>query len=344
MIQELKVFILEMDAFLQLYPQRSDALKSYVTQATDVAKLIPARVNSRNINKGTYGHVLVFAGSKAVAGAPVMVAEAAMRTGAGLVTLVVPESIRIPVMSRVSSAVMTRALPENTHGNFGNNSSAVSLLLIRKATSVAIGPGIGLEAETFFFLKAMIENCSLPLVLDADALTLLSREPDRGASLMKRRQAPSILTPHPGEMARLLGLTTPVVQADRIHAVMTAAKTYACVVMLKGAGTLIATPDGSLYENPTGNPGMATGGTGDVLTGVVAALLSQKLEPFPAAFVGAYLHGLAGDLAAKSIGTFTGLIATDVIAHLPKAIAESQRNQNGEMGSPSDLMPEIFWE
>jgi NAD(P)H-hydrate repair Nnr-like enzyme with NAD(P)H-hydrate dehydratase domain len=138
--------------------RESDALKPYVTQIADIAKLIPARVNSRNINKGTYGHVVVFAGSKDVAGAPVMVADAAMRTGAGLVTLTVPESIKIPVMSHVSSVVMTRTLPENAEGNFGNNSSDVLLSLIRKATSVAVGPGIGLGAETFFFLKEIIEN------------------------------------------------------------------------------------------------------------------------------------------------------------------------------------------
>ena len=161
----------------------------------------------------------------------------------------------------------------------------------------------------------------MPLVIDADALNCLALEPDRGASVVKGRPAATVLTPHPGEMGRLLGTDTKAVQADRRAAVEQAARDYGCPVLLKGARTLIADPSGRLAVNMTSNPGMATGGAGDVLSGVIATLLAGKLDAWESAAAGAYLHGLAGDLAAAGQGGSAGLIATDLLDHLPAAIA-----------------------
>ena len=245
---------------------RADHIKVFTTEPGDVARWLPARVNGRDSNKGKFGHVLVLAGSGGFVGAPVMVAEAAARTGAGLVTLAIPEGIHQAAMSRVSPVVMTRGLAQSAEGTFGPEAVDAALKLAEKATSVALGPGIGTGQDAAAFVRAFVPRCPVPLVIDADALTLLSQEPDRGASLVKNRPAPTILTPHPGEMARLLGTDTKAVQADRRAAVTQAAETYGCVALLKGARTLIAAPDGTLYLNTTSNPGMATGGAGDVLT------------------------------------------------------------------------------
>jgi hydroxyethylthiazole kinase-like uncharacterized protein yjeF len=298
-----------------------------LTQASyqDIAKWIPLRINGRDINKGTYGHLVVISGSKGFAGAPVMVAEAATRTGAGLVTLVVPIGIQQAIMSKVSPVVITRGLPETADGMFGEEAVELALSLASNATAVALGPGLGQTSQVANLLRELLSRCHLPMVLDADALDLLAREPDRGVVILNRRKSTTILTPHPGEMGRLLGMTTQAVQEDREGAILSAARAYNCFVVLKGSQTLIASPDGSLYLNNSGNPGMATGGSGDVLTGVIGALLAQKLEPLQAAVTGPFIHGVAGDLAEIEIGGSTGLIATDLIFYLPKAIARCQK-------------------
>jgi NAD(P)H-hydrate epimerase len=282
------------------------------------------RVNGRDTNKGTFGHVAIFAGSNGFSGAPVLVAEGAARTGAGLVTLAVPESIQQAVMSHVSPVVMTRGLNQAGQGSLCLEALESALRLANQVKAAALGPGIGHGDNVAAFTRSFIEQCQVPLVLDADAINLLASEPDRGALLIRGRGHPTVLTPHPAEMGRLLGITTKAVEEDRRSAVTTAAKNYECVVLLKGARTLIASPDGTLYLNTTGNPGMATGGTGDVLTGVIVALLAQGLEPLRAAVAGGYLHGMAGDLASSIQGGTTGIIATDLIAHLPQSIAVCQ--------------------
>ncbi len=302
---------------------RADPISVFQTEAADVARWLPRRVNGRDSNKGKFGHVLALAGSGGFVGAPVMVAEAAARGGAGLVTLAIPEGIHQAAMSRVSPVVMTRGLPQSGEGTFGQEAVDAALRLAEKATAVALGPGLGHGPEVAAFVRNFVARCAVPMVIDADALTLLSLEPERGASSVKGRSAPTILTPHPGEMGRLLGTDTEAVQTDRRAAVTQAAGGYGCVVLLKGARTLICDRDGTLYINTTSNPGMATGGAGDVLTGLLSALLAQRLEPLDAAACGAYVHGLAGDLAAAEAGR-TGLIATDLIYHLPHAIALCQ--------------------
>ena len=293
------------------------------TEASDVAKWLPARVNGRDSNKGTFGHVTVFAGSAGFAGAPALAAEAAARTGAGLVTLAVPLGIQKAVMARVSPVVMTQGLAETEGGTFSKTALDAALKLAAKGTAAALGPGLGgsEDADTRAFVREFVSQCPVPLVIDADALNCLALEHDRGASLLKSRTAATILTPHPREMGRLLGIDTKNVQADRRAAVEQAVSAYGCVVLLKGARTLIASPDGRLAVNMTSNPGMATGGAGDVLTGLTATLLGSEIAAWEAASAAAYLHGLSGDLAAARQGGSAGLIATDLIDLLPAAIA-----------------------
>lgn len=294
-----------------------------MTEASDVAQWLPARVNGRDSNKGKFGHVTVFAGSAGFAGAPTLSAEAAARAGAGLVTLAVPRSIQNALMARVSPVVMTKGLAETLDGTFDVSAVEEALKLAGKGTAAAIGPGLGgtENDKTRAFVREFVSRCPVPLVIDADALNSLSLEPDRGVSVVGSRPAATVLTPHPGEMGRLLGIGTKSVQSGRRAAAEQAARDYGCPVILKGARTLIASPDGRLAINTTSNPGMATGGAGDVLTGLLAALLGFEIVPWEAAAVGAYLHGLAGDLAAAAQGGPAGLIATDLIHFLPAAIA-----------------------
>lgn len=294
-----------------------------ITEAADVARWLPARVNGRDSNKGQFGHVTVFAGSSGFVGAPTLTSEAAARTGAGLVTLAVPEGIQNALMARVSPVVMTQGLAQTEMGTFARAAVDAALTLAAKGTAAALGPGLGGpdSEETRAFVREFVARCPVPLVVDADALNCLALEPDRGASVVKARPAATVLTPHPGEMGRLLGTDTKAVQADRRAAVEQAARLYGCPVLLKGARTLIADPSGRLAVNTTSNPGMATGGSGDVLSGVIATLLAGKLSPWESAAAGAYLHGLAGDLVIAQQGGPAGLIATDLIDHLPVAIA-----------------------
>jgi NAD(P)H-hydrate epimerase len=303
--------------------EKSD-IQIFSTEQPEIAAWLPRRIEGRDVNKGTFGHVMVFAGSRGFAGAPTLVAESAARTGAGLVTVAVPDDLLKAVMSRVSPVVMTSGLAQAPGGTFSKAALEPALAFLEAKTVAAIGPGLGSGDEVAAFAREFISRCPVPLVIDADALNLLSQEPDHGLSLVKKRTAATILTPHPGEMSRLLGLTTKSVQNDRKNAALKIAQSYNCVVLLKGSRTLIATPEGQIYINTTGNAGMATGGMGDVLSGVIAGLLAQKLSPEKAAIAGAYIHGRAGELAATQQGGTTGVIATDLISMLPKAISQLQ--------------------
>jgi len=292
-------------------------------QASDVARWLPPRAEGRDSNKGTFGTALLFAGSQGLIGAAVLCAEAAARTGAGLVTLAVPQDAQSAVMSRISPVVMTRGLPQTEHGAFALSALEPALALTERGKAAGIGPGLGgtHDDQTRAFVRGFVSRCPLPLVIDADALNILSLEDDHGAALVKSRTAPTILTPHPGEMGRLLGIDTPAVQAGRREHVERAAALFGCTVLLKGARTLIASPDGSLWVNAIGNAGMASGGMGDTLTGIITALLACGLDAGEAAAAGAYLHGLAGDLVRDAQGGKAGLLATDIIDTVPHAIA-----------------------
>ncbi len=308
---------------------KNSKIKTALTEATDVGQVLPFRVNGRDTNKGSFGHAVAFAGSVGFTGAPILVAEAAGRAGAGLVTLAVPESVQEIVATHVSPVVMPRGLKQSSLGTFSPGSVQTALSLCEKASAVAVGPGIGTDDEVLQFVSSLVGSCKAPLVIDADALNCLSKLHDHGVSAIKSRNATTILTPHPGEMGRLLGVAVKEIEADRKSSVTRAARLFGCVVILKGSRTLIADAGGFLWVNTTGNSGMSTGGMGDALTGVTVALLAQSLAALDAAFAGVYLHGLAGDLAAAalcgSMGT-VGLIATDLIAYLPQAISECQRS------------------
>lgn len=247
----------------------------------------------RDLHKGDCGKILIYAGSKGMAGAAVLCARAALRTGAGLVRVSVPEEL-FPILQI--------GIPEATC-----LSRERLLEDLMQYTAIVIGPGLGVDAKDGVLIKKILRATDKPVVLDADGLNLLKGELD----VMKEARAKLILTPHPGEAARLLERKTAEINRDRLKSAMELASRTGSITVLKGAGSVVATPEGKTYINTTGNPGMATGGSGDVLSGIIAALAGQGLNRESAATAGVYLHGLAGDLAADQMGEY-GLIATDI--------------------------------
>lgn len=263
-------------------------------------------------NKGTFGRVLIVAGSRGMSGAAVLCSTAALRGGAGLVRLAVPEGI-LTIVAAANPCYTTAPLPQDARGHLSAAALPELLELMRGNSVAALGPGLGQNVELSDTIATILEQTTTPLVLDADALNNLV---DRLDALRKHRGS-IVITPHPGEFARLLGCDIDAVQARRQELAAEFARTHGVVVVLKGHGTVV-TDGRRVYVNTTGNPGMATGGTGDVLCGLIAALLGQKLEAFAAAQLGVYLHGRAGDLTREQIGE-TSLIATDLLDYLPRA-------------------------
>jgi len=285
-------------------------------------------------NKGDYGHVGIFAGSRGMAGAPAMVARAAQRVGAGLVTVLAPESVQ-PTIGAKLDEQMTIPLPE-TDGAANEAAFETLAHFAQKATVFCIGPGLTTEPGTVALVHRLLTKLQKPIVLDADGLNALAQNPGILAGRPEDPRAPLILTPHPGEAARLLGTSIADVQSNRIASVCELARRYRAIAILKGRFTLIADPEGHVCINTSGNPGMATGGMGDTLTGILGGLLAQTLAPGrdapdenafrnatgppeEIAALGVHLHGLAGDLAAAQHGE-TGLVTSDLIACLPAAI------------------------
>jgi NAD(P)H-hydrate epimerase len=276
------------------------------------------RLPSRSLegHKGDYGHVLVLGGSPGMTGAVALAGEAALRTGAGLVTVGVPAALNNIIEQKLTE-VMSRPLPQTASGRL--NPDAVSALedLLPRISVIAVGPGLSQYPEAAEFMGRLLQRAKVPLVIDADGLNALAGEPD----LVKDIKAPLVLTPHPGEMARLMRTTVREVQSGRIEMARTAASRWGATVVLKGAGTVIAGTSGEILVNTTGNPGLASGGTGDVLTGIIASLIAQGVSPGEAAGIGAFVHGRAGDLAREERG-MRGLIASDVIQHLPSVLKQ----------------------
>lgn len=276
-------------------------------------------------HKGDFGHVLLVAGSRGMLGAAILAARAASRAGAGLVTLALPESLQEAAAGHVPEA-MTLGLTQTRAGSIAPEACGQlhKESASKKWNVLAIGPGLGQHPDTERALIAMLGRLRLPAVIDADGLNLLSRHRRTEIrQLFAHREAPCILTPHPGEMSRLLAETTEVVQATREHSVRTLARELGCVCLLKGRLTLVS--DGErIHDNATGNPGLAKGGTGDVLTGIIAGLWAQRLKGSPddrgfeAAAFGAWLHGTAADVAAQA-GSQAALLASDVTQALPAA-------------------------
>jgi hydroxyethylthiazole kinase-like uncharacterized protein yjeF len=269
---------------------------------------------SPDSHKGDFGHVLVVAGSPGKTGAAHLAALGALRSGAGLVTVATPASSQ-PIVAAMAPEYMTEALVES---NGGIDPSAVDRLLEIARDVIALGPGLGLAPSTRQFIRTLVDRAPMPLVVDADGLNAFADDPDR---LSGREGRDVIITPHPGEMGRLIGMSAAEVQASRLEVARNFAAAHHLYVVLKGHRTLIATPDEKIFINPTGNAGMATGGTGDVLTGMIAAWLAQLLDAEAACKLAVYLHGMAGDLAEADEGE-VAMTSADVAGHLGDAILE----------------------
>jgi len=288
--------------------------RQFLLSAEDIRGYLPPR--PADTHKGRTGHLLVVAGSPGKTGAAALCAASALRVGAGLVTLGAPESLN-PVMETLLLEAMTAPLPESGNGVLGPFCREVLLSLAQGKTCLAIGPGLGQAPPTGELVRDIIRSSPVPMVIDADGLNLIAGRLD----FLKGIAAAVVLTPHPGEMARLLGTTAAAVQQDRIACARELAAACRVHVVLKGARTVIGHPDGSVHVNPTGNPGMASGGMGDVLTGAIAGLITQGLRPDLAARAGVFLHGAAGDHLARSRGP-RGFLAGEVMNALPGEIAE----------------------
>lgn len=286
-------------------------IKQNVITAADVRSLLQKR--PADAHKGSCGKVLVVAGSQGLTGAAALSSQAALRAGAGLVTLGIGESLH-DIMEIKLTEVMTKPLPDISKGAIGRKAVPYIREFAGECNVLAIGPGIGRQEETMAAVRELTQSVPCPLVIDADGLQSLvgftEMLPDLGGL--------AVLTPHPGEMAKLVGSSPERINQDRIGIARQAAGQWGSIVVLKGAGTVVAFPDGEVYINTTGNAGMATGGTGDVLTGVIAAFIAQGLSSHEAAVAGVYIHGLAGDIAAQN-GEI-GLTASDVIQALPAAV------------------------
>ena len=286
------------------------------------AALVP---RPRDAHKGGFGHVLVIAGGRGKSGAALLAATAVLRAGAGLATLALPATLQ-PVLDGWVPELMTEALPDAGDGTSTLADGAALRRLLGGRAAVVCGPGLGVSAGTRQLVAALLQAATVPVVLDADGINVVA-----GSASLRERHAPTIVTPHPGEMARLAGTDTAAVQGDRLAAARRLAHDQAVIVVLKGARTIVAHPDGRAAINPTGNPGMATGGMGDVLAGAIGGLLAQGLEPFTAARLGVFAHGAAGDRVARQRGE-RGLLARDVLEAFPNALAELAGGGQGGRG------------
>lgn len=278
-----------------------------------ITRLPPPPPRPQSGHKGTFGTVLVVGGSRGMAGAVALAGRAALASGAGLARLAVPDAV-LDTVAAMAPCCTTVPLPDTPSGRLHPQSAIDVLRAAAEATVVALGPGLGCDCDTVMVVRGIVENLDRPLVVDADALNALARIGGLGALVSK--PAVMVITPHPGEAGRLLRTTTASVQADRQAAAVRLAEA-GVTVLLKGQGTLV-TDGRRLYVNGTGNSGMATGGSGDVLTGLVAALVAQGMSGFEAAVLAAHVHGAAGDLAAEQDGE-TAVTAESILRCLPAA-------------------------
>ena len=285
-------------------------------ERADLQHLIHARpVNS---HKGMYGHPLVIAGGRGKSGAVLLASRAALRTGAGLVTAAVPESIQ-PIVASGQAELMTEPIADRDGHFDGAHAPNALKMIIESNNALIVGPGIGVSDDTRHLIEWLISDAcqpQRPMLIDADGLNALAAI---GCESLKRARGPVVLTPHPGEASRLLGVTTTAINDDRVSAARTLSSRTGATVLIKGARSVIAAPDGDVYVNSTGNPGMSTPGMGDALSGIVGTLLGQHLRPLDALALGVFLHGYAADRVASRMGRI-GYIAGDLIDELPAAI------------------------
>jgi NAD(P)H-hydrate epimerase len=279
---------------------------------SDVAKDLPKR--PLTAHKYSVGKIFVLAGSRGLTGAPYMTSLAAMRSGAGGVILGVPKSIYPPLVRKLTEVMLT-PLEETAEGSVSLASLEAINEKIEWSDVVVIGPGISHNAETRRLLLHLIPAIKRPLVLDADGLNCIAAD----TSVLRRRKASTILTPHVGELSRLIGRGGKEIELNRVTVASQAADRLKSIVVLKGSPTVTGLPSGPAYVNSTGNPGMATAGTGDVLTGIIAGLLGQGMQAERAAYSGVFIHGLAGDIAARKFGE-RSVMALDILERIPDAI------------------------
>ena len=284
---------------------------TFLVEPDDLASLLPER--SIDTHKRATGVLLVVAGSRGMTGAVRLIAEAAGRIGAGLIQVAVPQGI-LPIVQTELVESTFLPLPETSTGAIGASSLDIVLERLESVDALAIGPGLSTDEETAGFVRELVRACPVPFVLDADGLNAFAGRADDVAD----RKAEAVLTPHVGEFLRLLGVTARELAEDRLRHVRALAATTGAVTLLKGSRTLVVTPDGTVRINPTGGPVLATAGSGDVLTGVIGGLLARGLDPADAASAGAYVHGVAGILAGRSLGE--GTLASDIAAHLAEAV------------------------
>jgi NAD(P)H-hydrate epimerase len=280
--------------------------------AADIRPML--RHRDRQSHKGSFGHCLIIAGSTGKTGAAALSANSAVRAGSGLVTLAIPESLN-PVLEIKTTEAMTAPLPDSGSGYLAACALPDIEGLLPGKDALAVGPGLGRAPETAALVQTLVQTVELPLVIDADGLNALAEDI---AVLRRKRSSALVLTPHPGEMARLLGRSVPEVEADRIALAREFARDYGVCLVLKGARTIIASPDGQAAINGSGNPGMASGGMGDVLTGIICSLLGQGYSARDACRLGVFIHGCAADLVARVKGEI-GISASDVQEMLPYA-------------------------
>ena len=285
------------------------------TDKNIVKRAVPNRPD--NANKGTMGTLLSICGSFGMAGAAILAGKSALRCGVGLEKLAIPKSIYpIAAVSILESVFLP--LSETSDGKISRTNIPSLLLEAKKSTAVLLGCGLSVCDDTKALVKSFVENCTAPMVLDADALNCIANNPE----ILKKRKSDIIITPHPGEMGRLCGITAKEVNADRVDVALSFAKKYGVITVLKGSGTIIASPNGQALLNTTGNSGMATGGSGDVLAGMTAGLLAQGKSAFDCAAAAVYLHGLAGDFAAEKLGKIS-MLPSDIIDYIAQAFKSS---------------------
>jgi NAD(P)H-hydrate epimerase len=306
----------------------AEGIQVAMLEKSDIRFMLPHR--RRDAHKGSHGHLLVVAGSLGKSGAGILASQAALRAGAGLVTWALPTGLAPAAASRLTE-VMTLPVAENVTGGIAEAAIPKLCQFLQRVRALVLGPGLGTDPAAVACVHALLRRTPVPVVIDADGLNCLVEH----LEVLRECSRPVILTPHPGEMARLLGTDTVTVQARRLEIACDFAQRYNVHVVLKGAYTVLYAPDGRRWINPTGNPAMATAGTGDVLAGVIGALLCQGLEPLQAAQCGIYLHGLAGDHVRDRLG-YHGLIASDVLEELPYAIQDTLKER---YAVPRDTTP-----
>jgi len=272
-------------------------------------------------NKGTVGKILVVGGSIGLTGAPCLTAQSALMTGSGIVTVACAKGLN-DILEVKLTEVMTKPLSQNIDRSLSSLAAASIIDMMEQYDVLALGPGLGKNRDTGKLVYNLIRKVKKPIVLDADGLNFISKDPE----VLKEKKGVLVVTPHPGEMSRLMRCTIDMIQKYRVEASLKFAKKYNVITLLKGARTVIALPTGEVFINSTGNPGMSTAGAGDVLTGVIASIIGQGFEPGKAAIYAAFIHGLAGDLAKEEKGEH-GLIASDIISNIPGAILDIKKGE-----------------